>query len=100
MFTATSHGHTEHGWSFLRAVLSATNPSDQGTPRPRGTGKSWGSHVSLSPSPENMANRHFAALGDVWKPLPLAEILRLRPPTHYWETHAGSPAYALTESPA
>jgi len=47
-----------------------------------------------------MANRHFAALGDVWKHLPLAEILRLRPPAHYWETHAGSPAYALTESPA
>lgn len=46
-----------------------------------------------------MANRHFAALGDVWKHLPLAEILRLRPPTHYWETHAGSPAYALTASP-
>jgi 23S rRNA A2030 N6-methylase RlmJ len=47
-----------------------------------------------------MANRHFAALGDVWKHLALAEILQLRPPTHYWETHAGSPAYALTESPA
>ena len=46
-----------------------------------------------------MANRHFAALGDVWKHLPLAEILRLRPPAHYWETHAGSPAYSLTESP-
>jgi 23S rRNA (adenine2030-N6)-methyltransferase len=46
-----------------------------------------------------MANRHFAALGDVWKHLPLAEILRLRPPAQYWETHAGSPAYALTESP-
>jgi 23S rRNA A2030 N6-methylase RlmJ len=46
-----------------------------------------------------MANRHFAALGDVWKHLPLAEILRLKPPAHYWETHAGSPAYALTESP-
>ena len=46
-----------------------------------------------------MANRHFATLGDVWKHLPLAEILQLRPPTHYWETHAGSPAYALTESP-
>jgi 23S rRNA A2030 N6-methylase RlmJ len=46
-----------------------------------------------------MANRHFAALGDVWKHLALAELLRLRPPTHYWETHAGSPEYALTESP-
>jgi hypothetical protein len=46
-----------------------------------------------------MANRHFAKLGDVWKHLPLAEILRLRPPSHYWETHAGSPAYSLTASP-
>jgi 23S rRNA A2030 N6-methylase RlmJ len=46
-----------------------------------------------------MANRHFAALGDVWKHLPLAEILRHKPPTYYWETHAGSPEYALTESP-
>jgi 23S rRNA A2030 N6-methylase RlmJ len=45
-----------------------------------------------------MANEHFAALGDVWKHLLLAEILRLRPPTQYWETHAGSPTYALTAS--
>jgi hypothetical protein len=41
-------------------------------------------------------NRHFAALGDVWKHLTLAEILRLRPPLHYWETHAGSASYPLT----
>jgi hypothetical protein len=46
-----------------------------------------------------MANRHFAELGDLWKHLLLAEILRLRPPAHYWETHAGSATYALTESP-
>jgi hypothetical protein len=46
-----------------------------------------------------MANRHFAELGDVWKHLPLAEILRLNPPQHYWETHAGSPSYPLTASP-
>ncbi len=45
-----------------------------------------------------MANRHFAAFGDVWKHLPLAEILRLKPPAHYWETHAGSAGYVLTES--
>ena len=43
-------------------------------------------------------NRHFAELGDVWKHLPLAEILRINPPREYWETHAGSPWYALTES--
>ena len=46
-----------------------------------------------------MANRHFGALGDVWKHLPLAEVLRLNPPLHYWEAHAGSAAYTLTESP-
>jgi len=47
-----------------------------------------------------MANRHFANLGDVWKHLLLAEVLRLNPPQHYWETHAGSPTYPLSESPA
>jgi hypothetical protein len=45
-----------------------------------------------------MGNLYFAALGDVWKHLPLAEILRLNPPRHYWETHAGSASYLLTES--
>jgi hypothetical protein len=45
-------------------------------------------------------NNHFAELGDVWKHLPLAEILRITPPRHYWETHAGSASYALTESPS
>jgi 23S rRNA (adenine2030-N6)-methyltransferase len=45
-------------------------------------------------------NHHFGELGDVWKHLPLAEILRLNPPRHYWETHAGSAAYPLTRSPA
>jgi 23S rRNA A2030 N6-methylase RlmJ len=45
-------------------------------------------------------NRHFAELGDVWKHLPLAEILRINPPRQYWETHAGSASYALTESPS
>jgi 23S rRNA (adenine2030-N6)-methyltransferase len=43
-------------------------------------------------------NNHFAELGDVWKHLLLAEILRINPPRHYWETHAGSASYALTES--
>ena len=46
-----------------------------------------------------MANRHFANFGDVWKHLPLAEVLRLRPPVHYWETHAGSATYPLTDNP-
>ena len=45
-------------------------------------------------------NTHFAELGDVWKHLPLAEILRINLPRQYWETHAGSASYALTESPS
>jgi 23S rRNA (adenine2030-N6)-methyltransferase len=45
-------------------------------------------------------NHHFGELGDVWKHLPLAEILRVNPPRHYWETHAGSATYPLTTSPA
>ncbi|HEY2955623.1 MAG TPA: 23S rRNA (adenine(2030)-N(6))-methyltransferase RlmJ [Candidatus Eisenbacteria bacterium] len=45
-------------------------------------------------------NRHFGELGDVWKHLPLAEVLRVRPPRHYWETHAGSVSYPLSASEA
>jgi hypothetical protein len=45
-------------------------------------------------------NNHYAELGDVWKHLPLAEILRVGPPRAYWETHAGSASYPLTESPS
>lgn len=44
-------------------------------------------------------NRHFGKLGDVWKHLPLAEILRVKPPIHYWETHAGSASYPMDRSP-
>ncbi|UCD29847.1 MAG: 23S rRNA (adenine(2030)-N(6))-methyltransferase RlmJ, partial [Planctomycetota bacterium] len=49
---------------------------------------------------EEIMNYHFGELGDVWKHLPLAEILRVNPPLHYWETHAGSAHYLLTASPA
>jgi len=45
-------------------------------------------------------NHHFAELGDVWKHLPLAEVLRVNPPRLYWETHTGSASYLLTESPS
>ena len=45
-------------------------------------------------------NHHFGEMGDVWKHLPLAEMLRVNPPLHYWETHAGSAYYPLTASPA
>lgn len=44
-------------------------------------------------------NRHFAKLGDVWKHLPLAEMLSIRRPAQYWETHAGSASYPLTDDP-
>ncbi len=44
-------------------------------------------------------NPHFGKLGDVWKHLPLAEILRMKPPLHYWETHAGSAWYSMDRSP-
>jgi 23S rRNA (adenine2030-N6)-methyltransferase len=45
-----------------------------------------------------MANRHFANIGDIWKHLPLAEILAIESPSHYWESHAGSAEYTLTHS--
>jgi 23S rRNA A2030 N6-methylase RlmJ len=46
-----------------------------------------------------MANAHFAEIGDVWKHLPLAEVLAIERPDRYWETHAGSALYPLTPSP-
>ena len=46
-----------------------------------------------------MANDHYAQIGDVWKHLPLAEVLRIERPGRYWESHAGSSTYPLTRSP-
>jgi 23S rRNA A2030 N6-methylase RlmJ len=46
-----------------------------------------------------MANVHYARIGDVWKHLPLAEVLRIERPSRYWESHAGSSSYPLTRSP-
>ena len=46
-----------------------------------------------------MANVHYARIGDVWKHLPLAEVLRTERPGRYWESHAGSSSYPLTRSP-
>jgi 23S rRNA (adenine2030-N6)-methyltransferase len=47
-----------------------------------------------------MANVHYAKIGDVWKHLPLAEVLGIgRPGRYYWESHAGSSTYPLTRSP-
>jgi len=42
-----------------------------------------------------MPNRHFGEIGDVWKHLPLATLLEIESPTHYWETHSGSAIYSL-----
>jgi 23S rRNA (adenine2030-N6)-methyltransferase len=45
-----------------------------------------------------MANRHYGEIGDIWKHLPLAEILSVEKPQRYWESHAGSATYPLTHS--
>lgn len=45
-----------------------------------------------------MANRHFGEIGDLWKHLPLAEIIAIEQPKNIWETHAGSAQYELTHS--
>ena len=45
-----------------------------------------------------MANQHYGRIGDVWKHLPLAEILAIHRPAEYWESHAGSTRYPLTRS--
>jgi Ribosomal RNA large subunit methyltransferase D, RlmJ len=44
-----------------------------------------------------MANHHFAKLADVWKHLPLAEVLATDRPSHYWESHAGSAVYPMVD---
>lgn len=45
-----------------------------------------------------MANSHFGEIGDIWKHLPLAEILAVEQPSRYWESHAGSASYPLSRS--
>jgi 23S rRNA A2030 N6-methylase RlmJ len=40
-----------------------------------------------------VANRHFGRIADVWKHLPLCEVLAQERPSWYAETHAGSAAY-------
>jgi hypothetical protein len=42
-----------------------------------------------------MANRHFGKFGDVWKHLPLAEVLRVEAANRYVESNAGDPEYLL-----
>jgi len=45
-----------------------------------------------------MANVQYAKIGDVWKHLPLAEVLEIEAPRRYLESHAGSASYPLTPS--
>jgi 23S rRNA (adenine2030-N6)-methyltransferase len=45
-----------------------------------------------------MSNVHYAKIGDVWKHLPLAEVLEIEAPRRYLESHAGSSSYPLTPS--
>ncbi len=42
-----------------------------------------------------MANRHYGEVGDLWKHLPLAQLLRLHNPRLYAESHAGSALYPI-----
>lgn len=42
-----------------------------------------------------MTYSHYGEFGDVWKHLPLAEILSTEPPGAYWESHAASGLYEL-----
>jgi 23S rRNA A2030 N6-methylase RlmJ len=45
-----------------------------------------------------MANKHYGNYGDIWKHLPLAEILHIEKPRQYWESHAGSASYEFMSS--
>jgi 23S rRNA (adenine2030-N6)-methyltransferase len=43
-------------------------------------------------------NIHYGKIGDLWKHLPLAEILSIEKPVTYWDPYAGSAEYPLTHS--
>ncbi len=47
-----------------------------------------------------MANQHFGNIGDIWKHLPITELLHVIHPDHYWESHAGSALYPLSPNDA
>ncbi|MBN1246545.1 MAG: hypothetical protein JXC32_02750 [Anaerolineae bacterium] len=46
-----------------------------------------------------MPYRHYGNIGDVWKHLPLCEVLAIEQPTAYIETNAAYAAYALEGTP-
>jgi 23S rRNA (adenine2030-N6)-methyltransferase len=43
-------------------------------------------------------NVHYGKIGDIWKHLPLAEVLSIEKPAMYWDAYAGSAEYPLTHS--
>ena len=45
-----------------------------------------------------MTYTHFGEIGDVWKHLPLAELLADEPPCAYWESHSASGLYELDQT--
>jgi len=45
-----------------------------------------------------MTHRHYGQIGDIWKHLPLADVLPIEQPAQYWESHAGAAQYELTHS--
>gem|GEM_PF-3449085 len=47
-----------------------------------------GQPAGLAVGSGKMANKHFGSIGDIWKHLPLAEILEIERPRNYWESHA------------
>jgi 23S rRNA A2030 N6-methylase RlmJ len=47
---------------------------------------------------EDMANVHYGKIGDMWKHLPLAEVLSIEKPSIYWESHSGFAYYPLMRS--
>ena len=62
----------------------------------RRAGLRWPGKVSEDAA--SVANVHYAKIGDVWKHLPLSEVLRIEVPRRYLESHAGSASYPLTPS--
>jgi len=46
-----------------------------------------------------MPYKHFGNIGDIWKHLPLCEVLHVEKPDSYIESNSAFPTYSLTKSP-
>jgi hypothetical protein len=94
-------GKRSGGEDKLRLMIPSLLRSDK---QPEGTqvdGIACGpfpGHSGGNTKESAMANIHYGNIGDVWKHLPLAEILSMEAPNTYWESHAGSSQYPLTHS--